>query len=288
MIINILIGVITTICIWLTVIFLMSSKYQSVIEPLNDDEFVLKECYGVGFHLMKLFRVNMKGTIASKMRKDAVVIYGEKYAEYYVSVYYAQRLTFSLFLVDVFMFTLCICSPEDRLMMIVLMLVVLAVVNYYFIIVLSEKIKKNSDNYLMQFPNVASTMALLINAGMIVTEAWEIIAYEDDDELHKQMQITMEEIENGVSLKTALNRFANRCATPELRKFTSSIIQGLEKGNKELANSLTDMSKELWHEKKQKVLQLAEMAGNKVLIPIMMMFVGILIMVMAPIVTNMF
>lgn len=131
-------------------------------------------------------------------------------------------------------------------------------------------------------------MALLINAGMIVTEAWEIIAYEDDDELHKQMQITMEEIENGVSLKTALNRFANRCATPELRKFTSSIIQGLEKGNKELANSLTDMSKELWHEKKQKVLQLAEMAGNKVLIPIMMMFVGILIMVMAPIVTNMF
>ena len=64
MIINILIGVVTTICIWLTVIFLMSSKYQSVIEPLNDDEFVLKECYGVGFHLMKLFRVNMKGTIA--------------------------------------------------------------------------------------------------------------------------------------------------------------------------------------------------------------------------------
>ena len=133
MIINILIGVVTTICIWLTVIFLMSSKYQSVIEPLNDDEFVLKECYGVGFHLMKLFRVNMKGTIASKMRKDAVVIYGEKYAEYYVSVYYAQRLTFSLFLVDLFMFTLCICSPEDRLMLIVLMIVVLAVVNYYFI-----------------------------------------------------------------------------------------------------------------------------------------------------------
>ena len=65
---------------------------------------------------------------------------------------------------DLFMFTLCICSPEDRLMMIVLMIVVLAVVNYYFIILLSEKIKKNSDNYLLQFPNVASTMALLINA----------------------------------------------------------------------------------------------------------------------------
>lgn len=51
---------------------------------------------------------------------------------------------------------------------------------------------------------------------------------------------------------------------------------------------LSDMSKELWHTKKQRVIQLAELAGNKVLIPIMMMFVGILIMVMVPIVTNMF
>ena len=73
-----------------------------------------------------------------------------------------------------------------------------------------------------------------------------------------------------------------------LRKFTSSIIQGMEKGNKELAEMLSDMSKELWHTKKQRVIQLAELAGNKVLIPIMMMFVGILIMVMVPIVTNMF
>lgn len=62
----------------------------------------------------------------------------------------------------------------------------------------------------------------------------------------------------------------------------------MEKGNKELAEMLSDMSKELWHTKKQRVIQLAELAGNKVLIPIMMMFVGILIMVMVPIVTNMF
>ena len=113
MILNILIGGITTICMWMTVIFLVSSKYQNVIEPLDDEEFVLKECYGVGFHLMKLLRVNLKGTIALKMRKDAVVIYGEKYAEYYVSVYYAQRLTFSLFLVDVFMFAMCMFTKRS-------------------------------------------------------------------------------------------------------------------------------------------------------------------------------
>ena len=234
------------------------------------------------------YQIATGSQLAYFAKRENAEEYGEKYAEYYVSVYYAQRLTFSLFLVDVFMFLLCVCSPKDRLMMVVLMLVVLAVVNYYFIVLLSEKIKKNSDRYLLQFPNVASTMALLINAGMIVTEAWEVIAYEDEDELHKQMQITMEEIENGVSLKMALYRFANRCATPELRKFTSSIIQGMEKGNKELAEMLSDMSKELWHTKKQRVIQLAELAGNKVLIPIMMMFVGILIMVMVPIVTNMF
>lgn len=285
---NIAIGIVTTVMFFVSIIFLVTSKHEDMLEPLNDEEFPLKFCYGIGFGICEKLHMKFRGRIGKKMRKDVVVLYGEKYAEYYLRVYYAQRITFSVLLADVFLFLLCVCSSEDRMMMFVMMIVVILVVNYYYITLLAEKIKKNSDKYLIQFPNVASTMALLVNAGMIITEAWEIIAKSGNDDLHKQMKITLDEIENGVSFGNALSRFSNRCATMEIRKFTSSVLQSMEKGNRELADALNVMSKELWYEKKQRVLQLAEVSGNKVLIPIMMMFVGILVMIMAPIVTNMF
>ena len=49
---------------------------------------------------------------------------------------------------------------------------------------------------------------------------------------------------------------------------------------------LKNQNDELWETKKQNVLQQGEVASSKLLIPIMIMFVGILIMVMGPIMTN--
>lgn len=61
------------------------------------------------------------------------------------------------------------------------------------------------------------------------------------------------------------------------------MIQGMEKGNKELVKMLSEQSQESWNLKKNIAMRDGEKASSKLLIPMMIMFAGILIMVLIPI-----
>ena len=91
---------------------------------------------------------------------------------------------------------------------------------------------------------------------------------------------------NGVAEIDAIFNFGTRCIIPEIKKFASTIIQGLVKGNSELTIMLMEQSKEVWAAKKQNVRRQGEKAASKLLIPICIMFVGILVMILIPIFTN--
>ena len=77
-----------------------------------------------------------------------------------------------------------------------------------------------------------------------------------------------------------------RCIIPEIKKFTSTIIQGMTKGNSELSAMLQEQSREVWQLKKQIVRREGEKAASKLLIPICIMFIGVLIMIIIPIFAN--
>ncbi len=121
---------------------------------------------------------------------------------------------------------------------------------------------------------------------MILREAWREVSFSEDSELYLEMRKVNEDIENGISEIDALYAFANRCVTPDIKKFTSVVVQGLEKGSKDLANALRMQTDELWQIKKQNVIKRGELASSKLMMPLMIMFAGILVMVMGPIMTN--
>ena len=73
----------------------------------------------------------------------------------------------------------------------------------------------------------------------------------------------------------------------EIKRFTSSIIQNMVKGNAELTKFLREMSDEMWNEKKNMVKRKGEIANSKLLVPIMLIFIGILIVIMVPMFTSM-
>ena len=131
-----------------------------------------------------------------------------------------------------------------------------------------------------------SKLALLTNAGLILKEAWEVIAFEGEGVIYSEMQRAVEEMKNGVSDVDAIYSFGTRCMLPEIKKFTSTILQGITKGNRELSMMLQEQSKEVWQMKKQLVRREGEKASSKLLIPICIMFVGVLIMILVPIFTN--
>ena len=149
-----------------------------------------------------------------------------------------------------------------------------------------EKISKREDEMLRDFSEVISKLALLTNAGMILREAWEKVAFNGDTTIYKEMQRSVEDMHNGVSEVEAFHSFGTRCVLAEVKKAVSTMIQGMEKGNKELVKMLSEQSQESWNLKKNIAMRDGEKASSKLLIPMMIMFAGILIMVLIPIFAN--
>lgn len=268
--------------VWI-IFFIMGLKYANLFDTLDEKEFPLKEIYFVGYAVMQTIHYKYKSKHDRKLRKEISVLYGEKYADYYLRVIHAQQVTMA-FTLAVFSFSMY--GLANSLVATVVVLVFAGLAYYYFGTVTEKKIMKRSEEMLSDFSNVVSKLALLNNAGMIMREAWEEVAYTDNGTIYKEMQIAVEEMRNGVSEIDALANFGTRCIIPEIKKFTSTIIQGIIKGNNELTLMLQEQSKEVWAAKKQNVRRQGEKAASKLLIPIFIMFFGILIMIIIPIFTN--
>ena len=64
------------------------------------------------------------------------------------------------------------------------------------------------------------------------------------------------------------------------------MVQNIQKGGPDFALQLRDMNNESWEEKRHLAKRKGELAGSKLLIPTLIMFVGILIMIIVPIFTG--
>lgn len=268
----------------LFIIFLLAgSKYNNMIEPLNSKEFPLCELYGVGFAVLALFRYNYTSKGERKRRQQIALIYGEQHSEYYLRVNAAQRITLT-FLLAVVGFVLYGLVNDYLIIGVFLMFAFTA---YYYVATLPQtKVEKKSTQILSDFADVASKLALLVNAGMIMKEAWEKVAYTGESELYQEMQRVCVNMHNGMSEVDAYTEFGSRCTSPEIKKFTSTVVQGLVKGNRELVEMIKQQSREIWEAKRHRVKQQGEKAASKLLIPICIMFIGIIIMIIIPIFSN--
>ena len=264
-------------------LYVKGRKNATMFEAISEKEYPLKEIYFVGYELMQIIGYKYKSKADRKLRQEVDILYGKKYADYYIRVSYAQRVTISLTL---FVAAFIVFGLTNESAALIIVLIFSALAFYYYGTTMRKKILSRSDEMLRDFSEVVSKLALLTNAGMILKDAWEDTAYAGDSALYKEMQKTIVDIRNGKSEIDAYNDFGVRCVIPEIKKFTSTIVQSFTKGNRELSNALQIQSKEVWSSKKQQARQQGEKAASKLLIPICIMFVGILIMILVPIFTN--
>ena len=267
-------------------LLLTSGEFDDYIRPLDRKEFMMPEIYGAGFKVMKMFKFEFKTREANQLRENASILYGERYADYYMRVMYAQTISIIYLCFAVGCGLCSLAEGTDKLLLLAVVLVMCGALYYYFTTLPASKVKQRSVRFMDEFPNAVSTIALLVNSGMILREAWREVSMSAETELHMEMRKVNEDIDNGVAEVDALYNFGNRCVTPEIKKFTAFIVQGLEKGSRDLAIALRNQTDELWELKKQNILKRGELASSKLMIPLMIMFVGILIMIMGPIMTN--
>ena len=267
---------------WL-IFFFIGLKHNPFFEVLDEKDYPLKEIYGLGYAVLELIKYGYKTKGDRKLRQQLEILYEEKYGDYYLRVIHAQQITWAF---TMFVLSFALYGLTSEIIALLLGFMFSGLAYYYFGTVTKKKILKRSDEMIHDFSEVVSKLALLTNAGLILKEAWEVIAFEGEGVIYSEMQRAVEEMKNGVSDVDAIYSFGTRCMLPEIKKFTSTILQGITKGNRELSMMLQEQSKEVWQMKKQLVRREGEKAASKLLIPICIMFVGVLIMILVPIFTN--
>lgn len=268
--------------IWL-IIFMASRSYDEMFDTLDEKEFPLKELYSMGYFIMEKSKYQYKSRRDRKLRQDMEVLYEKKYVEYYLRLTYARAVTYGM-LLFVLAFVIYAFSGDVAVLMIMFLFSGVSV--YYVMTLAPKKIESRSSQLIGDFSEVVSKLALLTNAGMILREAWELTSKVGEGVFYQEMRIAVMEMENGISEAEAIRRFGIRCMMPEIKKFSATLIQGIQKGNSELSSMLQNQSAEIWNLRKQNVRRQGEKAASKLMIPIFMMFIGIIIMVVVPIFSN--
>ena len=260
----------------LFILTLTGKKYQSMVESLPDADFPLKDFYCVGFVFGRI--IPLKGKLRDKLIGQAKLLYDPRYSEYYANVVWAQTLAFVYLALTV---GVLLGGFANSILLALFGVVAAVVFGYYFMNHMTDMLNDREMQCTEELPEIVSTMALLINSGMTLREGWRTIAESKDGIVYELMRKACVDMENGYSEIDAIQKFGRLSNSAEIRKFTSALIQGLEKGGGDISNFLSRQATEMWGLKKQLMLQKGEKAASKLLIPTALIFIGIILAVIA-------
>ena len=186
---------------FLTVLFLLKlsrgKKFEYLTENLTGNDYPLSSVYGVGFSWSETKFFSLKNKRKEKLIGQAKLLYDSKYAEYYANLTWAQSLTFvHMFLAIGF----SLAGLLDSGFMAFFGIIMAVVSGYYFLNHMNDMLKTRESRCTEELPEIVSTMALLINAGMMLRKAWKTIAESKEGEVYDLMLQSCNDMENGMSM----------------------------------------------------------------------------------------
>ena len=154
---------------------------------------------------------------------------------------------------------------------------------------IKTKARKRKDDIMADFAQSVTELALLTSSGMEMFRAWSEICSppERTGHLYREMRQTIGEINSGFQPAVALEGFIKRCGTKDTSRLGASILQNLTRGNEELSQFLSELSRDVWEERKHGARRLGEQARSKLILPMGLIFLGILVLVGTAVVIGM-
>ena len=147
-------------------------------------------------------------------------------------------------------------------------------------------IQKRAEGIENEFPQVSSKLALLTVAGMEVDQAWRLTCQNGKGVIYDEMNRVLLDLDNNVSPAIAYGKFIKRCNNKYTTKLATAIIQNMSKGNSEIARLFRELNDESWLEHKHSARRMGEKIQSKLMVPTMLMFLGIIILVIIPVVSG--
>jgi len=259
-----------------------AKKYENFIEPLDKKLYPMKKFIPMGLYILDISGYKFTTGYDKRLLVKICELSGVKFSQCYLRVHWANKIVY-IMLSLLFIASIGAVSKLDGSYLL-FSLSTIAGVFYFTDNEINERIKKRRMSIRLDFPEFINKLALLINAGMTISRAWEKIVIDNkkDGVLYEELSITLSDIRSGKPEQKAYEDFAKRCRSPEITRFVSVILQNLRKGNAEMVSILRVQANECWEIRKNTAKKLGEEASAKMLLPMMLMFLAILLIVGAP------
>lgn len=260
-----------------------SKKYRVEADAIDKNRFLLPDIYVVGMSVVRMLKLNTSNKSAKK-RQMLSELFGRDYVNFYSMVLTAAGISYIMLMLPLGFFIGALAGSFGVTLLFVLIGVLLV---WYTSSKLKTELEGQHAEILLDYPNVLSNLALLVNAGMLLRDAWKIVGESGLRKLYREMQAVTKNIGNGYSELSAYAEFANNCKLNEIKKFISIISQNVQKGGSELVHVLRELSIDAWNTKRNLAKMRGDAAATKLIIPVGITFIGILVMIMVPIMANM-
>ncbi len=277
------------IIVWLLLFLKYRNQFDGLLDDVDGKTFTLKDLYFIGLGCIEAYeRVTKKRITESERAQEKIQYLSETFGRESAELYFyvSSSSTISLVLTFLPIGLSLVCLTQSMLGL-VLGAALAAVLPYGVQSGINSAVQKKKDSIVSEFPKMVSKLTLLVNAGMLVRRAWDEVANSNFEEaLYAEMRLTSKDIQEGMSIEAAMENFAARCGLKEIRKFSSIYVQAVNRGASESIGSMKIMADEAWEQKKQISKQMGEIASQKLLIPNMIMFMGIMVVVVVPIIAS--
>lgn len=151
-----------------------------------------------------------------------------------------------------------------------------------------KKEKERRDLLELEYSDMLSTLALLLGAGMSVRKAWEKMVLSAHQRagpllpIYEEMGITLHQMQTGKSEKTSIEEFGKRTRLPCYRKMSGILINYIQKGSRDITIQLNNEVILAFEERKSLAKLAGELAGTKLLLPMLMQLGIALVIIIVP------
>lgn len=265
--------------------YIKGKKYKSMCDPLDKDDFMLKDLFGVGFAVLEIINYQYGSQFDRNLRVKLKELYPIDYTDYYLRVFWAQSFTFLVIGIVFSGLLLNALGPFG----VILGLGLGGVLFYFSFKGLDERIEKRHLKISLDMPDFTNKIIILSGAGLTIRDALIKISKEmsTNTPLYQALDECVSAMDTGANETQAFMRLTEKCNTPAMRRFASVILQNIKFGGAEVIRALTDIADEQWNERKNASEKLAMEAETKLLYPMMLMLFAVIIVTVAPAILGM-
>lgn len=151
-----------------------------------------------------------------------------------------------------------------------------------------ENEKKRKEEIKRLYPNFAQKFSMLSGAGLTPRQIFNKLGEnylkksERKNPLYDEIIVLNRELASGIPEITAYENFDKRCGVREISTFVSIVNQNMKKGAISLNTEIKKLSAESFRNQKGEIRKKGELAGSKLLFPMLIMLVIVFVMIMVP------